>query len=241
MIKGTKKNLNFLNKIKIAHRGLWNSEIPENSIGAFKRCIEKNIAIELDIHLLKDDTLVVFHDNNLKRMMESDVVLKDSFYDDIKNLKLKNTEYVIPTFEEVLRLVDGKVLLDIEIKTDVNNFRICRELVKYLDKYDGQFIVKSFNPFYIWWFRHNRPDVIRGLLVSRLKKKKMNKLFKYALFNMWFNFFAKPDFIVFDYRDLPCKKIFKYKECGIPILLFTIKENDIINYKDEYNGWIFEK
>lgn len=236
-----KKDLKILEKIKIAHRGLWNDRIPENSIGAFERCVEKNVPIELDIHLLSDDTLVVFHDDNLKRMTGVDMELRTSTYEDIKDLKLKNTNYKIPILEEVLNLVNGKVLLDIEIKTDVDNFKICNELCKYLDKYNGKFIIKSFNPFYIWWFRIHRPHFIRGLLVSRLKNKKMNKLFKLALFKMWFNFLARPDFIAFNYKDLPNKKIEKLRQKGVPILLFTIDENDIVNYEHDYAGFLYEE
>lgn len=235
-----KKNLNILNKVKIAHRGLWDESTPENSMGAFKRCIDKNIPIEFDIHLLKDNTLVVFHDDNLKRMTGVDKLLKECTYEDVKNLKLNNSNYNIPTLREVLDMVDGKVLLDIEIKSDVDNFKICQELCKYLDKYKGDFIIKSFNPFYIGWFRINRPNFIRGLLVSRLKGKKMNKLFKYALFKMWFNVIAKPDFISFNYKNLPNKKIDRLNNKGIPILLFTIKENEITNYQNDYDGWLFE-
>ena len=236
-----RKNLDILKKIKIAHRGLWNEDIPENSIGAFKRCIDKNIPIELDIHLLKDNTLVVFHDDNLLRMVGKDIVLKNCSYNDIKDFKLKNTNYNIPTLEEVLKLVNGKVMLDIELKTDVDGVRICEKLIKYLDNYNGKFIVKSFNPLYIWWFKINRPNYIRGFLVSKLKKMKMNKLFKCAISNMWFYFLAKPDFISFDYRDLPNKKIEKLRQKGVPILLFTIDEKDIVNYEKDYAGFLYEE
>ena len=236
----TKKDLSILNNIEIAHRGLWNKNIPENSIGAFKRCIDKKIPIELDIHLLKDDTLVVFHDDNLNRLVGKNIILKNCCYDDIKDFKLKGTNFNIPTLDMVLNLVDGKVLLDIELKFDVHNFKICDEVCKYLDNYNGEFIIKSFNPFYIWWFRVHRPNFIRGLLVSRLKGKKMNRLFKYALFKMWFTNIAKPDFISFNYKDLPNKRIQRLRNNGVPILLFTIKENEIVNYQNNYDGWLFE-
>ena len=235
------KDLRYLNKIRISHRGLWDYESPENSIGAFKRCIDENIPIEFDVHLLKDGTLVVFHDDNLLRMTGKDMLIRNATYDDIKDLKLKDTDYGIPTFDEVLELVSGSVLLDIEIKCDVKGVKILEELTKRLDKYKGKFIVKSFNPFYIWWFRVNRPNIVRGLLVSKLKKKKMNRFFKYALSKMWFNFLAKPDFIAFDYRDLPNKRIKKLQKKGIPILLFTLSEDDIVKYDNDYNGFLYEE
>ena len=64
-----RKDVTFLYGIKIAHRGLYdNKKIPENSKLAFRRALLKNMPIELDVQLLSDDTLVVFHDENLKRM-----------------------------------------------------------------------------------------------------------------------------------------------------------------------------
>ena len=123
----------------------------------------------------------------------------------------------------------------------VKGVKILEELTKHLDKYNGEFIIKSFNPFYIWWFKVNRPNIVRGLLVSKLKKKKMNRFFKYTLSKMWFNCFAKPDFIAFDYRDLPNKKIEKLQKKGFPILLFTLSSDDIVKYDNDYNGFLYEE
>lgn len=50
-----------LNNVFFAHRGIHNNiDIPENSIIAFKLALNKNIPIELDVQLLKDDNIVVF-------------------------------------------------------------------------------------------------------------------------------------------------------------------------------------
>lgn len=38
--------------------------IPENSILAFKRAIDNNYLIELDVHIINDKSIVVFHDDN---------------------------------------------------------------------------------------------------------------------------------------------------------------------------------
>jgi len=227
-----------INNIKISHRGLWNKEYPENSIGAFKRSIENNLPIELDVHLLKDGNLVVFHDDNLKRMTGLDKNIKECTIEDVQNLRLLNSEYTIPTFSEVLELVNGRVLLVIEIKTDVSSFEICSKLAQILDTYEGMFWVKSFNPLFVAWFRFFRPKFIRGLLVSSLKKVKKNILVKITCYKMCLNFLCKPDFIAFDYRDLPNKKVERLYKKGIPILLWTIRDQEV-SYK--YNGIIFEE
>lgn len=226
-----------INDLRIAHRGLWNKENPENSIGAFKRSIEKNIPIELDVHLLKDGNIVVFHDDDLKRMTGVDKRIKDCTLKEVENMRLLDSSYTIPLFQDVLELVGGKVLLDIEIKTDVLSFELCSKLSKLLDEYKGEFFVKSFNPIFVVWFRFFRPDYTRGLLVSRLKDTKMSRLIKFVCFKMYLNFLCKPDFIAFDYRDLPNRKIEKLKSSGIPVLLWTIRDNNITY---DYSGVIFE-
>ena len=178
-MKTSKNKKEIPKQIKIAHRGLWNEKNPENSLGAFKRAIDKDIPIELDIHILKDDTLIVFHDNNLKRMIGIDAKIKDFTYEELKKFKLKDTEFTIPTLDEVLKLVNGRVLIDIEIKSDVKSFKICRELCKKLELYTGDFLIKSFNPMFIIWFRFFHPSYKRGLLVSKLVNTKMNRLVKF--------------------------------------------------------------
>lgn len=238
MKKLLNKDLSILNDIKIAHRGLCNSKFPENSLDAFKECVDKLIPIELDIHILRDNTLVVIHDDNTMRITGKNIVLKNADYEDIKKLRLGGTNQKIPTLKDVLDLVNGKVLLDIELKVDVLDFRICHEICKYLDNYRGNFIVKSFNPFYIWWFRKHRLNYVRGLLISRLRGVNMSEFVKKVLFKMPFNFFARPDFIAFDYRDLPDKRIDNLYQSGIPILLFTINSDEKVDY--EYTGFVYE-
>lgn len=156
----------------------------------------------------------------------------------MKKLRILKTDEKIPTLEEVLKLVGGRVLIDIELKTDVKNFKICKMLSRQLDNYDGPFLVKSFSPLLVAWFRFFKPDYQRGLLVSKLRGVKIPKIVKFLTFNMYFNFLCKPDFIAFDKRDLPNKKIEKLHKDGMPILLWTIKDDDI---DFSYDGIIYER
>ena len=72
------KDLSFLTKNPIAHRGCHNKEnqIYENTIEAFKQAVLNNYIIELDVHLLKDGKIIVFHDDNLKRLTGIDKKVK---------------------------------------------------------------------------------------------------------------------------------------------------------------------
>ena len=191
------KDLSFLKENVIAHRGIHdNKKVAENSLTAFKKCIKEKIPIELDIHLLKDNEIVVVHDDNLKRLTRFKRRLKDLTYDEIKDLKLLDTKDNIPTLKEVLDLVDGKVPLIIELKYDNLPTKLEKEVVKLLDNYKGPFAVKSFHPLIMYWFKKNRPDYIRGLLVpsngEELKRK--------VLHSMILSYLVKPDFISVDIR-----------------------------------------
>ena len=130
-----KKDLSFLKENLIAHRGAHNINkgIPENSINAFKEAIKNNYIIELDIHLLKDNNIVVFHDDDLKRMTGVDKKLKDTTYEEIKDLKLQNTDNYIPLFKDVLDLINGKILETTNLNKKWHNFSISKELEKYCE------------------------------------------------------------------------------------------------------------
>ena len=107
----------WLVSMPIAHRGLHNNDtIPENSLKAFQKCIDKNIPIELDVRVTKDKQIVVFHDDKLSRMTEIDGYVNNIDYADLLSARLLKTNEKIPLFSEVLELVNGKVPILIEVK-----------------------------------------------------------------------------------------------------------------------------
>ena len=116
-----KSYLKFLLSNLIAHSGYYSLDksIPENSFPAFMLAIEKGYIIELDLHILKDGNVVVFHDDNLNRMTGVDKNIKDTVYSDIKNLRLQNTNNYITLFMVVLNLLSGIVPIIVVFKFDV--------------------------------------------------------------------------------------------------------------------------
>src|SRR5512145_1354795 len=62
----------------IAHRGESGSA-PENSLAAFRLAWEVNAdAVELDIHLSKDNRIVVIHDANTKKTSRQHFIIKNT-------------------------------------------------------------------------------------------------------------------------------------------------------------------
>jgi len=187
------KNIDFLKRSLIAHRGLHNSQIPENTLPAFVKCVDKNYIIELDIHILSDNTIVVYHDHNLKKLTGVNKVIETLTYAQLSSIKI-DKKYTIPTLKQVMHIVNGKVPILIEIKDVDNNNKFEEELVKILDNYKGEFAIQSTNPFVIDWFYKNRKDYVIGLIVFNDLNYKLVK--KYV---------KKIDFISVYKKQLPFK------------------------------------
>ncbi len=202
-----------------AHRGLWNETYPENSLAAFALAAESGFGIELDIQLSKDNRIMVFHDYDLKRMCGIDRKLSDMTYDELREVRLLGSNQTIPTLADVLKVVDGRVPLLVELKGENRNTELCRRAAAMLDKYHGAFCVESFNPILLCWFKKFRPRYARGQLVTKVSKKtrKGSAALGFALTHMLLNFLSRPDFIAVDgkIRNRPmifvCERIFRSK------------------------------
>ncbi|QSF13456.1 glycerophosphodiester phosphodiesterase family protein [Mycoplasma sp. Mirounga ES2805-ORL] len=225
----------------ISHRGYHNDICPENSIKAFENSIKNGFAIELDIHILKDNKIVVFHDDSLKRMTGIDKIIEECDYEEIKSLSLKNSKEKIPLLSDVLNLVNGKVPLLIEYKTRQFKSRILEEESwKILKNYKGQFAIQSFNPYTLLWFKNNAPYVIRGQLSGGFLGEKMNIFKKYYLKRMIMNKKTKPDFINYEKTFLKQKYIKKIKK-HLPVLSWIITNyEEMKEHNKDCNNFIFE-
>ena len=118
-IKKVKLNEDFLS-MPIAHRGYHSEEVAENSLQAFELAKSENIAIELDIYMLRDGQFAVFHDINMKRMTGKDIKISDISSDSLYDFKLWDNQ-TIPLLTDVLDLIDGNVPILIELKPE-NHF-----------------------------------------------------------------------------------------------------------------------
>ena len=185
-----------------AHRGLHGNGIPENSISAFEKAIENGFGIELDVQLSSDLEVFVFHDYSLARMTGVDKMLSDTDANELGSLLLYGTEEAIPTFKQVLKTVDGRVPLLIELKGESLDSSLCEHVAKELNGYGGPFCIESFNPFLLRKMKQYLPDAVFGQLYTNVcrDKKKLNFL-NTLLTLMAFNFVSRPDFIAYNKAD----------------------------------------
>ncbi len=165
----------------IAHRGLHDDEIPENSLAAFQKAIDANVPFELDIHLTKDGHLVVFHDFDLERMTGKKGIIEKLTLEQIRNnYYLPNGER-IPTLDEVFAINNEKVLMVIELKAN-QRFRALgqaalRAMKHVKNKKKYTFI--SFDPRALIFVR--RAGYTTGLLLlkKRMDVSAFRRLFGY--------------------------------------------------------------
>ena len=164
----------ILKKYRYAHRGYHDKPvIPENSLPAFRRAIERGFGAELDVHLLKDGTLAVFHDSDLRRCANVEGEIEDLTLDELKQLRLEGTDEQIPTFDEVLALFEHATPLIIELKTARGNHKaLAKAVCERLDSYQGEFCIESFDPFALIDVKKFRPAICRGQLSMNFEKDK---------------------------------------------------------------------
>ncbi|MGB9496390.1 MAG: glycerophosphodiester phosphodiesterase [Dissulfuribacterales bacterium] len=103
--------------IIIGHRGAAALE-PENTLLSIKRAIDIGVdAIEIDVHLSKDKELVVIHDATVDRTTNGTGPVSGYSVQEIKRLDAGKGE-AIPTLQEVIDLIDKRVMLIIELKEE---------------------------------------------------------------------------------------------------------------------------
>lgn len=105
-----------------AHRAAHKA-YPENSLAAMKEAIRIGVdIIETDVRETKDSVLVCIHDKTIDRTTTGKGKVEDLTYAELQQYFLlhdgKPTLEKIPTFKEVLQLVKGKIMLDIDYKAD---------------------------------------------------------------------------------------------------------------------------
>lgn len=147
-----------------AHRGLHDRAAPENSLAAFRAALNAGAGIECDLRLTADGRIVVFHDADATRMCGTPLAIGRSRYSELADLRVGIEP--IPTMEDLLELVAGRVPLLLEVKTDDDVDRWVQPLTRALDRYPGAVGVMSFDPLLGRAMKAARPVLRRGLVVA---------------------------------------------------------------------------
>lgn len=227
------KDLEFLKINYISNKGIYdNINIFENTLESFNEALKNNLILNLKIRLTKDNILVVYNDSDLTRLMHLKDKISMTTYEELLYLN----KYHIPTLEEVLKLVAGKVPIIINPKTLECKNHLQKELVKLLDNYQGKFAIISNNSLIIRWYNKNRPNYIVGEIMS-----KSSKLKKFNLLNYFINFTIISDFISIDIEYYNIIKMKNIKEETLLLGYIADTKEKYDKYKDVTDNLYIEK
>lgn len=152
----------------VAHRGLHTKTISENTLLAFENAIAHGYNIELDVQQSKDGKLVVYHDLNLGRLTNCAQNVSETDYRSLmQDIRYRATGQSIPDFSSALAVCKGRAGLMIEVKKcayEANVIDMEPQILQTLRAYEGEFVVKSFNPFTVLWFLEHAPEFTVGFL-----------------------------------------------------------------------------
>jgi glycerophosphoryl diester phosphodiesterase len=158
-----------------AHRGC-SGTAPENTLAAFKAALDHGIpGIELDVHLARSGEVIVIHDANLKRVAGVDVRVGEIDLPELKTVDVgamfdsKFAGERVPLLDEVFELLDGRMVIDIELKAERGEER--RLAAAVVDRIvasgmQANCLVSSFNPIAIRWFSRLNREVPTALIYS---------------------------------------------------------------------------
>lgn len=192
-----RRDISALRGHDYAHRGLWDATRPENSLPAFRRAVEAGFGIELDVHLTRDRQLVVFHDDTLMRMCGDPRAVSACTLSGLRALRLGTSRETIPTLDEVLEVVGGRVPLIVELKSDGDIEALAAATRERMRRYGGSWCMESFDPRAVRWFRRHAPEILRGQLAfgrGARKRTAANVLVGTLLQNA----LGRPDFIAYE-------------------------------------------
>ena len=168
----------------------------------------------------------------------------------------------VPLFSDVLKLVDGRVPLIVEYKFENNSTWDDRdvELMEkghaLLEAYSGAFVVESFHPGAVNWYKENHPEVCRGQLacwpgvddavaeadaegVSGAGKRSaahsagastspspIDRVREYAAGSLVFDWLSRPDFVAYDWRGGVLPQVRLTRAMGAMPVSWTVRSQD---------------
>ncbi len=159
-----------------AHRG-FSGKYPENTMLAFQKAVEIGVdGIELDVHLTKDNEIVIIHDEDIKRTCDGEGLVKDMTLEELRKFDASASFRGvygfcgIPTLREYFELVkDTAIITNIELKTGVYEYPTIEKRVIDMVKEFGlsdRIIFSSFNHFTVKRCEEIAPEIKRGFLTG---------------------------------------------------------------------------
>ena len=223
------RKLDWLTAKPIAHRGLHDEAkgVVENCQKAFAAAIAHGFSIECDLELTKDGEAVVFHDDEVDRLLDGKGAVKNFTSAELKQMNYRMGDDRIQTLGELCEQVAGRVAMVIEIKSLWDDdYTLTDRALKVLASYKGPYALMSFDPSIVAHLADKAPDVGRGITADRVSDAYYDPLPAAKRISMQkFTHLpqTRPHFASFNFAELPFEPITAFRNAGHPVITWTIR------------------
>ncbi len=186
----TSSSAGWLREVPLAHRGLHDAEVPENSLAAFAAAAAAGVGVELDVHRSVDGVPVVVHDRDLERVTGVRGLVDAWTADDLGRLDFADGG--VPTLAQALDVL-GDAPAMVEVKNlDARAGALEPAVAAVLAAHRGPTCVASFNPDTLRWFRRNAGDVARVLTAGGIFDPRIPAVVRWSLDTLRFSRMVRP-------------------------------------------------
>lgn len=235
----------------IAHRGLHAVKrgIVENTAPAFEAAIAKGYGIECDLRAGHGGTQLVFHDETLNRLIGGKGAIADVTAADLKRLRHKVSGVPIMTFAELLEMIDGRVPLLAEIKSEWSppDMAFLKRVAKLANACRGPLALMSFDPAVMAALRTLTTGVPLGIVSGSFKgagwwNRKISRQRGAQLRDLLESAATMPDFYAYEIAALPTPVTAYIRGVqGLPLFTWTVRTpKDRANAAKHADAMIFE-
>ncbi|KAB7789912.1 glycerophosphodiester phosphodiesterase family protein [Bifidobacterium leontopitheci] len=154
----------------------------------------------------------------------------------------------VPLFSDVLRVVAGRAPLIVEYKFADNvswtdrDTELMEKGDQLLQAYSGPYVIESFHPGAVNWYKEHRPEVCRGQLAESATPGKAGAGMKEWLAGLLvFNWMSRPDFVAYDWHGGPLPQMRATRWMGAVPVSWTVRSRDELDEcRDFFDYHIFE-
>lgn len=217
----------------IAHRGLHNAKrgIIENTAPAFEAAIAKGYGIECDLRPAAGGLPAVFHDETVNRLVDGKGPISALDAHGLKRARYKGADTHILTFAELLELIDGRVPLLVEIKSEWTppDAAFLGKVARLALGYKGPLALMSFDPAVIAVMRDKAPSVPRGIVSGSYAghgwwNRALGRARAHDLRDLLESAPADPHFYAYQVSALPTPVTRYVREVqGLPLFTWTVR------------------
>lgn len=220
--------IDWIKKRPIAHRGLHdlNKNRWENTLSAFDAAAKAGFAIECDVHLTRDGGVVVFHDDDLKRLAGREGRISDLTLTEATALAIGETADHAPALRQMLDLVDGRVPLVIELKgIEGRDDGLVAAVAKELASYQGEAAIMSFDHHLIRRFSTDAPGIPGGLTAEGTRTEDFERHFSMLAHDI--------SFVSYNVHHLPNPFVaFVRERLKMPVISWTVRDSEMQKHSD---------